>query len=72
MEQLEEGKPIEHSDKWGKITIPFAVALNDCVDLLRNSEFWSRGHLRFDSVSFHDSEWTHYSVGDDWSLVISF
>jgi len=64
LDKLEDGVPVEHSDKWGKATQPYAVSLKSRLVMAANTEFWSKGVLQLDSTKFSDPLWTHYTISN--------
>ena len=55
---LNEGEPLEHSDKWGKPCKPYSVSLPEGIPYLPQSnhsiEFYSRGILIVGTKQFTD------------------
>lgn len=62
MKKLEEGIPIEHSDKWGKPSIPYSVSLSYKFQAGRTIEFWFNGSLKVEEHSFLVQNFTHFAV----------
>ena len=64
---MNEGDPIEHSDKWGKISKPYSVSLPQGLPKIDipnvfSIEFFSKGELAVGGMVLHDDEWTHYCL----------
>lgn len=61
LQKLPDGEPLEHSDKWGKTSIPYSVQLPSPVTLQQaaSTEFWALGSVTLNSIPYNFDTWTH-------------
>lgn len=62
MRKLEEGNPLELSDKWGKPAHPYSVKLESTFEVGKTLEFWFCGDLEIQDTSFYYETFTHFAL----------